>query len=564
MPADLEDNDLRDEDLDGGDNPPTQEDDPPIQEDIKIPSEEGRLEDGDYDWRGIAHEYIPHDPVLSNIKSILSLPVRDRSSEQLELTEGCSLDPSSDLVLYQGKPWIPLYEPLRTKLMSLAHDTRLSGHGGMHKTSDLLSRSVYWPLMNKDVRNFVSTCDLCQRTKIDRTRRQGHLEPLPTPPRPWASVSMDHITDLPESLGYNRILVIIDRYSKFGIFLPANDTDGAIGTARHANRHVFSVYGYPEVVISDRGGEFNNQFTRDLFRLTGTRVALTSSHRPQGDGQTERTNAVLEEYLRAFCSYQQDDWADLLATAQFAYNNSHHSSIGMTPFFCNNGFHPKTELSPVVTPLPSVSERAQVMKDIHDRAASEFAKARQRMTESYNKHRRGAPDLEPGEQVYLDGRNIRTLRPNKKMDFRRMGPYEVIEKVGTRSQTYRLLLPHSLKIHPVFNIELLTPHRPNTLPSRPEPTPPYPVVIPGREEEFLVSEILDSKLLRRKLRYLVRWEGYSDEYNEWIDAEDLAADNDLVLDFHSSQPNKPGSQRLRLTAEGRQIEGQSSPLGART
>ena len=154
---------------------------------------------------------------------------------------------------------------------------------------------------------------------------------------------------------------------------------------------------------------------------------------------------------------------------------------------------------------------------------------------SANRRRRAAPNLVPGQKVWLLRRHISTHRPSSKLDVRRLGPYPIIGPVG--KSAYKLLLPRSMKIHPVFHVSLLELHVANTFPGRVVP-PPLPTQVDGLPE-FEVNMILDSKFWRRKLYYLVDWVGYNESEHSWEPAINLAHATFAIRDFHVRCPDKP-------------------------
>src|SRR3979411_708456 len=158
--------------------------------------------------------------------------------------------------------------------------------------------------------------------------------------------TMDFIEHLPPSLGYTAILVIIDQLTKQGIFVPTHDTITSPQLAELFVLHVFSKHGVPSHTTSDRGTEFVTHFFRSLGKVLDINLHFTSGYYLEGDGQTERVNQTLEQYLRVFCSYQQDNWASLLPLAEFAYNNAPNDSTGVSPFFANKGYHPQLAVYP--------------------------------------------------------------------------------------------------------------------------------------------------------------------------------------------------------------------------
>ena len=157
---------------------------------------------------------------------------------------------------------------------------------------------------------------------------------------------MDFIEKLPPSSGYDAILVIVDRLSKQSIFIPTYDTVTSADLAQLFVMHVFSKHGVPEHVTSDRGSEFVSHFFRSLGKALDMCLHFTSGYHPEGDGQTERTNQTLEQYIRVYCNYQQDNWSELLPLAEFAYNNAPSATTGISPFFANKGYHPNLTIHP--------------------------------------------------------------------------------------------------------------------------------------------------------------------------------------------------------------------------
>jgi len=258
-------------------------------------------------------------------------------------------------------------------------------------------------------------------------------------------------------------------------------------------------------VISDRGPQFVAEFTRELYRLLGIKVAATTAYHPQGDGQTEHVNQELEQYLRLFISQRQDDWVDLLPLAEFQYNNHVHSATQHPPFLLETGRLPRMGFKPDQRPskIESVNEFTERMRSTLDEAKAALVKSKDDMTRYYNQKRLPAPDFQPGDRVYLDGTDIATTRPSRKLSHKRLGPFPIERKVGNNA--YRLRLPPSMScIHPVFNVIKLTPAPEDPIIGRRTVPPPLPEIIDG-EEEWVVEEILDSRMMNWKLRYLVKW-----------------------------------------------------------
>ncbi len=434
-----------------------------------------------------------------------------------------------DGLFYHGRL---LYVPdgvARLQVLETCHDSPLAGHFGISKTMKLITRTYWWPQIRKDVRNFIRSCDTCCRSKIPCHLPYGKLQTLPIPKAPWQSISMDFIINLPPSSGYDAILVVVDRFTKMAHFLPDRKDFTSEDTAQLLLQEVFRHHGLPQQIISDRGPQFIAKFWKRLFELLQVMCSLSSAHHPQTDGQSERTIQTLEQYFRCFIYYQQDNWSTLLSLTEFAYNNSVHTSTGFSPFFSLTGYHPRWNfLAPnPSSKVPAADSRIQKIQSIHSELLQQKV--------AVDRHRSIPPSFEIGDQVWLLRRHVRTARPCEKLDYQRLGPFPLSAKIG--EVAYRLTLPSTLRIHPVFHVSLLEPYMPSTIPNRDVPPPP-PITIDDHPE-YEVAAILDSKFLRRKLYYLVDWVGYPPSERSWEPSDHLLNAQDKVNEFHHRYPDKP-------------------------
>ena len=446
----------------------------------------------------------------------------------------------SGFLLHNLRIYVPDFKSLRLRLMQLKHDHPTAGHFGFVKTLDLIRREFYWPNLRSDVTEFCRTCLTCPRAKAPRHKPYGHLKQLPIPLRPWESISMDLIEGIPESDEYDSILVIVERLTKMALFIPTTKRLTSPELARLYVLHVFSKHGIPSDVISDRGSEFVSAFWTSLSKVLEMDLRPSTAYHPQTDGQTERTNQTLEAYLRSYINYKQDDWVDFLPLAEFAYNNSVHSATTVSPFFANYGYHPRLTMS-LDTEVPSAEAHdfAKSISELHSFVRRELAAAQAQYQPAADARRNlNVPEFKQGDKVWLMAKNIKTQRPMKKLDHRRLGPYKISEKIS--SHAFRLDLPKDLSaIHNVFHIDLLEPFHANSFPGRSEPPPPS-VKIAG-EEEFEVESILDSRIFRRQLQYRVKWKGYDAEGDSatWEPAAHFKHSKEVISDFHKAHPNAP-------------------------
>jgi hypothetical protein len=279
------------------------------------------------------------------------------------------------LVIQNGRYYVPNTAELRLQVLQSRHDHKLRGHPGVRKMKDLIMRDFFWPRITHDVKGYVGACNLCERAKSNRHKPFGQLKSLPIANKPWATISMDHIVELPESEGYDAVLVVVCRFSKQAIFIPTHKTDSAHDLAQQFITHVFSKHGLPLDIISDRGTTFVSQFWKELCNSLGVRTKLSTAYHPETDGQTERVNQSLEQYLCVYINYMQDNWWELLSLAEFVYNNTVHSSHGLTPFFVNKGFHPTLTVDMSQVKEGDMHTVASDIQDVHAYCKRELQKA---------------------------------------------------------------------------------------------------------------------------------------------------------------------------------------------
>ena len=239
---------------------------------------------------------------------------------------------------WHGRIWISTFEPLRTRLIQLIHDSPLSGHPSRESTRELLVREYTWSSMTQDVRRFVRNCKTCDKSKIWREQKYGLLKPLPILERIWSELSVDFITRLAPSKDCTSIMVVSDRLSKSIIAMPMKETR-AIDVAQTLLKHIFQHHGLSMGIVSDRGTQFVSMLWTEVCRLVKITWRLSTAFHPEMDGATEQANQELETYLRIFTSFQQEDWAFQLPIAMMALNSRVSQSTRLSPFFMTHGYH---------------------------------------------------------------------------------------------------------------------------------------------------------------------------------------------------------------------------------
>ena len=428
--------------------------------------------------------------------------------------------------------FVPASPALRSEILKMGHDDPLSGHFGVKKTYDLLARSWWWPGMRQHVQEYVESCPICQRTKVKRHRSYGALQSLPLPSGKWKEITMDFVTDLPPSRDgsgrvFDSLFVVVDRYTKMAKYIPVLKTITAERLADVFIEHIVSQFGIPEGIVSDRGSVFTSAFWSQLCYCLRIKRRLSTAFHPQTDGQTERQNQSLEHYFRCYCNYLQDDWVQKAPLAEFAYNNSVHSTTGMSPFFAMYGFHPNVPSTVrddrPEGEVPAAREVAEKFEIDGKELAERWQRAVAFQKKWYDK-KHTPMQFSMGDWVMLASTNLRQRRPNKKLSDRYLGPFKVIGVVG--EQAYELELPEKWTIHPVFHVSLLEPYK-----SRPGEDPashPEAALLDEDEEWYEIEEILDDRRRRGRTEYLVRWTGYTPAHDQWVTEADLGgAEADL-------------------------------------
>lgn len=451
------------------------------------------------------------DIILERIRSTKKIEKRVRTYLHAGAPDWTRED---GVVKWRGRVYVPPGKTLRDEVIRAHHDSPTTGHPGRFKTAELILRNYWWPGIHRTVGTYVRGCEACQRTKVFPAKPPGTLAPNLIPERNWSIVSVDLITQLPRSLGHDAIVVIVDRLSKMIRLVPANGELTSEGLARVYRDHVWKDFGLPDRIISDRGTQFTSNFMRDLNQLLGISTNISTAYHPQTDGQTERINQEIEQYLRLFVNHRQDDWTDWISLAEFCYNDRIHSSTGHSPFFLNHGWHPRKGSEPSAMPITESAEAfASRMERVREDASAALAKAASTMKRYYDQRHSRAPEYKIGDLVYLEASHLRTDRPSRKLDDRRLGPFKILEKVGLRA--FRLELPATWsRVHPVFHITHLRPHRPSVSPLQQRPPPPPPVLV-GDHYEIEVEDILDERIRRGRTEYLVKWKGLPREENTW-------------------------------------------------
>ena len=343
-------------------------------------------------------------------------------------------------LLWHGEAiYVPPDAALRQEILRVHHNDPWAGHFGQGKTLDLVKRKFYWNRLRTDVEAYVQDCPICQKMKVPRRLPQGKLSSLPVPNGIWQDLTMDFITSLPPSARkgevFDAILVVVDRYTKAARYLPTTSSINAEELADLFLTEIAYKTGTPRSLVTDRGSLFTSGYWSQFCQGLRIKARLSTAFHPQTDGQTERQNQTLETYLRTYTNFQQSDWVNWLLAAEFAYNNAKNASTGFSPFMAWQGENPippgMEEITPTMT-NESIESRLRRMANMCRKLEEHLRGAVARQATYYNK-RHAPTQFHVDQEVLLSTKNLRSWRPNKKLDIKYEGPFRIVEAVGKQA-----------------------------------------------------------------------------------------------------------------------------------
>jgi transposase InsO family protein len=441
---------------------------------------------------------------------------------------------------------------LRHTFLQEYHDAPTSGHLGVWKTHQELRRDYWWPNLHKDVEDYVKGCATCQAVK---TITHCNVPPIaPIGPgedtTPFATITVDFITKLPESRGCDTILTITNHDStKVVILIPCREDMGSEEVTRLFRDHAFPYTGIPKRIISDRDMRFMLQFFKELCAQLEIKQNMSSAYHPQTDGQSEQTNQTVETILQIFCNHQQDNWADWLKVAQYMINSRPSSTTKKPPYELWMGFIPQTHQPTRVGNVPAIEERKSQLLEARKSAQEAISKAQSLWTKD--------PHFQQyciDQKVWLEGTHLRTTHLTTKLRAKCFGPFKVTEVLS--AMTYRLDLPPMWKIHNTFHAAVLHPYKETEL-HGPNFVETPPDLVEGHKE-WEVDNVLASRRTGQKkmLQYLVRWKGISEAHDSWEPKGNLSNTTLKTKEFHDKNPKAI----RQMVINPQEVAMESSPL----
>jgi hypothetical protein len=322
-----------------------------------------------------------------------------------------------------------------------------------------LKKRFWWYGMKREIAEYVAVCDSCQRIKAEHHRPAGLLQPLHIPQWKWDEIGMDFIVGLPRTrTGYDSIWIVVDRLTKAAHFIPVKTTYNSAVLAKLYMARIVCLHGVPKKIVSDRGTQFTSHFLQQLHEALGTHLKFSSAYHPQIDGQTERTNQILEDMLRACALQDKIGWDKRLPYVEFSYNNSYQASLKMSPFEALYGRNCRTPLH-----WDQPGERQvfgpDILLEVEENIimVRENLKTAQSRQRSYADTKRRELNFEVGDYVYL---KVSPIRGTERFGFKGklapqyIGPYQIQARRG--EVAYQLSLPENLSVvHDVFHVSHL-------------------------------------------------------------------------------------------------------------
>jgi len=338
------------------------------------------------------------------------------------------------------------------------------------------------------------------------------------------------------------VLVIVDHLSKYAMFIPVTGYPTSEQTIQLVEEYVVTQYGYPESILSDRGSQFIANAWHTHWKSKNVDVDLTAAYHPQSNGQAERTIQTLTSYLRCFSNYDQDNWSQLLRTAQIAFNSATHASTGLSPFEAVLGYVPRFDTTLPLLPTVDKETTNVYRKELDAFLRTQVTKAKEDFKKFADRGRLDTPEFVEGEKVWVNIGPRSTDQPKRKLGPRRL-LQRIVRKVCPVS--YEVDFPVHWRYHPVIHVSELEKfvEEPRFV-DRPPPQPKLAKSKDGGVERKY-NAILESKVEEQRTYYLVAWDADHKE-TSWIHASNMMDKRDVEA-FHrtGNHPRIPPPVRTR-------------------
>jgi len=398
------------------------------------------------------------------------------------------------------------------ELIQVCHNDRAGEHLEVKRTENLIQRRHNISDLRNQITEYIARCDSCHRNKIQRDKRYDEVTQLDALNVPWKSVTMNFITKLPTSknsawgVKFDSILTIVDRLTKYTMFIPFKETATASVLTYTILQELINNHELSKKFIINRDKLFTSKFWEMLTAELRINHKMLTAYHSQTDEQSKWMNQTVKMYLRHYVNRNQNNWVQLLLTAQFVYNNTQNETTEETPFWVNYEYNLKVWQELQV-------HRSQSQKAILD--ITEIKKLHRDLTNRIQQQSRQTTEVKPfvvEERVYLRTDNIHVKQQSKKLNNKSIEPFEV--KRNIKGLSYELDLLKKMWIHSVFYAFMLQ------CCNQFIPLQTIETSVES-DEEYQVENILEKRMISGKTHYLVKWKEYNTSENTWELKENL-------------------------------------------
>jgi len=398
------------------------------------------------------------------------------------------------------------------ELIWVCHNNRANKHLEVKRTENLIQRRHNISNLKDQITEYIVKCNSCHRNKIQRDKRYDEVTQLNTPNMPWESITMNFIMKLLTSknsawgVKFNSILTIVDRLIKYTMFISFKKTTTASVLMYTILQELVNNHRLSKKFITDRDKLFTSKFWEMLTAELRINHKMLTAYHPQTNEQSKQMNQTVETYLRHYVNRNQDNWVQLLSTAQFAYNNTQNEIMKETPFWANYEYNPKiwqelwAHKSQNQKAILNITEIKKLHKDLMNRIQQQSRQTTE------------IKPFEVEERVYLRTNNICVKWRSKKLNNKSIKPFKI--KRNIKELSYKLDLLKEMRIHSVFHAFMLQCcNQFISLQIIKMSVKP--------DKEYQAENILEKRMISGRAHYLIKWKEYNTSENTWELIENL-------------------------------------------
>ncbi len=480
-----------------------------------------------------------HDKENENVKRLDSKNdddvVSNNNRKNVDLDSSFKWNIENDLLRWKNK-WYIFSKFLKREFLKQNHDDSYVDHFEHEKTFDLLKKKYFWNNMSKNVKKYVDICSTCHRVKFVRHKSHDLLQSLSifeTSRQDW---TMNFITDLSFSkhkeIAYDSMLMMIDRYIKFSLYISSKKTWNAEDLTNALINEIFVKFERLVFIVTNRDFFFTFKFWSSLCYHLWIRLRYSIVYYSQIGEQIVRKNQTFESYLRNYVNYQQNDWVRWLNIIEYVYNNNLNNVLKQT--FFQMMFDSEMRFENVIQKDLKIDVFAARDRVVHVSKMRRTCEARWKQTlkrakRNYNK-KRAQIEFKINDKVFLNARNIISIKSFKKLNYKYYDSYTISESINKIS--YKLNFSSIMKdIHDVFHVFLL-----KFANDKNDET--SSLIWIEDEKQWKIEKIVDRRVKNSKTSYLIKWLEYSHLNNEWVKEENMSNVKKISEKFLSKSSTK--------------------------